>query len=147
MSHLHFTGSLSLAFALYGALHALALSLSVRVRQAIWREGLFVVSAAALCVLTFHFGSVGRESSAGLYFALGLSAVIGAVSYGTLIRLSGMYALTIRKLAAIATGCMFAALVSLFTASHCHFLGSWWLAVLWWFTFSGGLWYFDRRHS
>jgi FtsH-binding integral membrane protein len=64
-----------------------------------------------------------------------------------LIRLSGIYALTIGQLAAIAAGCVLAAYVSLFTASHSPFLGPWWLAVLWWFTFSGGLWYFDRRHG
>jgi hypothetical protein len=41
---------------------------------------------------------------------------------------------------------MFAALAGLWTATHAHYLGSWWLAVPWWFTFSSGLWYFDRRH-
>ncbi len=153
MSQLHFTGNLSVAFAEYGALHAVALALAVRSRQEIWRKCLFIVFAAVLCVMTFHFGSVATEQSAalpgkvGLYTPLGLSAFIGAASYGALIRLSGIYALTIGELAVIAAGCVLAAYVSLFTASHFHFLGSWWLAVLWWFTFSGGLWYFDRRRG
>jgi hypothetical protein len=153
MSQLHLTGNLSGAFALYGALHAVALVLAVRSRQEVWRKCLFVGFAAALCVMTFHFGSIAREQSAalpgkvGLYSPLGLSAFIGAASYGSLIRLSGIYALTIAEVAAIAAGCVFAAYFSLFTASHFHFLGSWWLAVLWWFTFSVGLWYFDRRHG
>lgn len=153
MSQLHLTGNLSVAFALYGALHAVALVFAVRSRQEIWRKCLFIGVAAALCVMTFHFGSVAREQSAalpgkvGLYSPLGLSAFIGAASYGTLIRLSGIYALTMGELAAIAAGCAFAAYFSLFTASHFHFLSSWWLAVPWWFTFSGGLWYFDPRHG
>ena len=153
MSQLHLTGNLSAAFALYGALHAVAPVLAVRSRQEIWRKCLFIGVAAALCVMTFHFGSVAREQSAalpgkvGLYSPLGLSAFIGAASYGTLIRLSGIYALTMGELAAIAAGCAFAAYFSLFTASHFHFLSSWWLAVPWWFTFSGGLWYFDPRHG
>ena len=153
MGRLHLTGNLSVAFALYGALHAMALVLAVRSRQEIWRKCLFIGFAAALCVMTFHFGSIAREQSAalpgkvGLYSPLGLSAFIGAASYGTLIRLSGIYALTIGEFAAIAAGCVLAAYVSLFTASHFHFLGPWWFAVLWWFAFSGGLWYFDRRHG
>jgi hypothetical protein len=151
LSRLHLTGNLSVFFALCGALHAVALVLAVRVRQAIWKKCLFIVMAAALCVMTFEIGTLGRQltlpGNIGLYSLLGLSAVIGAASYGTLIRLSGMYALTVRELAAIAMGCMFAAFAGLITVSHFHFLGSWWLAALWWFTFSGGLWYFDQRHN
>ena len=117
-----------------GALHAVALVLAVRVLQAIWRDSLFIVIAAALCVITFQLGTIERRATLpgniGLYSVLGLSAVIGAASYGTLIRLTGMCALTIREIAAIAVGCMFAAFAGLLTLSHFHFLGSWWLAAL-----------------
>ena len=150
MSRLHPAGDLSISFALYGALHALALVLAVRRHPTIWGKCLFIALAAALCVLTFRLGAVAREpfgavpGNVAFYTLLGLSSVVGAASYAALIRLSGWYALTITEVAAIAAGCMLAAFVSLFTASHFHALGAWWFAVLWWFTFSGGLWYFDR---
>jgi hypothetical protein len=151
VSRLHLTGSFPVSFALYGSLHASALVLALRARQAIWRKCLFIVIAASLSVMTLRFGIIGRQLSGtppgivGLYSLLGLSAVIGAVTYGILIRLFGMYALTRGSLAAIAVGCMLAAFVALFTVSHFHFLGPWWFAVLWWYAFSGGLWYFDQR--
>ena len=150
MSRLHLPGDLSISFALYGALHASALVLAVRGHPTIWSKCLLVVFAAALCVLTFRFGAAARElfgavpGNVAFYSLLGLSSIIGAASYAILIRLSGLYALTMIEFAAIAAGCMLAAFVSLFTASHFHALGAWWFALLWWFTFSGGLWYFDR---
>jgi hypothetical protein len=155
MSRLHLAGSLSLSvsFALYGALHASALVLTLRARHAIWRKCLFIVIAASLSVVTLRFGIFGRQLSlvlpgiAGLYSLLGLSAAIGAVAYGVLIRLFGMWALTAGSLAAIAVGCVLAEIVALSTARHFHFLGPWWLAVLWWYAFSGGLWYLDQRHQ
>jgi hypothetical protein len=152
VSRLHLTGSLPVSFALYGLLHALALVLALRARQAIWRRCLFIVIAASLSVMTLRFGLFGRQLSGappgivGLYSLLGLAAAIGAVAYGILIRLFGMYALTAASLAAIAVGCVLAAFVALFTVSHFHFFGPWWLAVLWWYAFSGALWYFDQRH-
>jgi hypothetical protein len=152
VSRLHLTGSLSVSFALYGSLHASALVLALRARQPIWRGCLFIVIAASLSVMTLRFGIFGRQLSGtppgtvGLYSLLGLAAVIGAVAYGILIRLFGMYALTTGSLAAIAVGCVLAAFVAYFTVSHFHFLGPWWLAVLWWYAFSGGLWYFDQWH-
>jgi hypothetical protein len=150
MSRLHPTVDPSISFALYGALHALALVLALRGHPTIWGKCLLIAFAAALCVLSFRFGAAARElfgavpGNVAFYALLGLSSIIGAASYAILIRLSGLYALTITEIAAIAACCMLAAFVSLFTASHFHALGAWWFAVLWWFTFSGGLWYFDR---
>jgi len=81
----------------------------------------------------------------GVYTVLGFSAVLGAVTYGMLIRLFSLYKLTAGSLAAISIGCMSASFLALATLSHIHFLGRWWLAVLWWYAFSGGLWYCDRH--
>jgi hypothetical protein len=150
MSRLLPTGDLSISFALYGALHAFALVLTVRGHSTIWGKCLFIAFAAALCVLTFRFGAAARElfgavpGNFAFYSLLGLSSIIGAASYAILIRLSGLYVLTIAEIAAIAAGCMLAAFTGVLTASHFHALGAWWFAILWWFTFSGGLWYFDR---
>lgn len=150
LNRLHPAGDLSISFALYGALHASALVLAVRGHPTVWGKCLFIAFAASLCVLTFRFAAVAREllgavpGGVAFYALLGLSSIIGAASYAILIRLSGWYALTITEIGAIAAGCMLAAFASLFTTSHFHALGAWSFAVLWWFTFSGGLWYFDR---
>jgi hypothetical protein len=152
-SQLHLSSNLSLSFALYGALHASALMLSLRARQTIWRQCLFIALSASLSATTLHMGIFGGQLSEGLpgslapYALIGFSAVIGAVSYGLIIRLFRFYTLTARALAEIAIGCMLASFLALFTLSHEHSLGAWWLAVLWWYAFSGGLWNCDRRQQ
>jgi len=144
---------LSLTFACYGALHALALVLSLNARQSAGRSCLFVVAAAALSAMTFHVGMLGTHLLTGLvqnaepYAALGVAAVTGAVIYGISIRICGLYKLTAGALAAISIGCLSASLLALFTLSRFHVLGSWWLAVFWWYAFSGGLWFCDRRQD
>jgi hypothetical protein len=146
-------GDLSVSFALYGALHASALVLSLRARQPIARSGLFVAVAAALCLLTLRVGIVGRHlfgalpGTLALYTALGLAAVTGALTYGILIRLAGIFPMTLGGLGAISLGCLSAAFLALFTARLFRVSGPWWLAMLWWYAYSGGLWYFDQRHS
>ena len=146
----HLPSDLDASFALYGALHASALMLTLRARQPIWRRCLFVIAAAGLSVTALRAGILGRHLSvalagnAGLYVALGFSAVAGAVIYGIQIRLFGISLITLGSLAAISLGCMLAAFLALFTGSRFQFLGPWWLATLWWLAFSGGLWYFDE---
>ena len=149
MSWTHLSSDLNASFALYGALHASALVLTLRARQSLWRKCLFVAIAAGLCLITLRVGLFGRRLSAtlpgnpGLYAALGFSAVTGALIYAISIRLLAISALTLRSLAVISVGCMLATFVALLTGSHFHYLGPWWLAVLWWHAFSGGLWYVD----
>jgi hypothetical protein len=149
----HIPSDLNTSFALYGALHASALALTLRARQPIWQKCLFVTIAAGLSVMTVRVGIVGRHLSealpgnAGLYAALGFSAVTGALIYGVLVRLFWVSAITPSSLAAISLSCLLATLLALFTGNYFHVLGPWWLAVLWWYAFSGALWYGDQRHK
>lgn len=145
--------NVSLSFALYGGLHALALVIALRARQPPWRMALFVGVAAVISVLTLQAGLLALQllgSLSGnfrLYAALGFAAMLGALAYGILIRQLKMYPLPASALALISLGCVAAAYVGFFTLAHGHALGRWWLAVLWWYAFSAGLWYFDRRAS
>jgi hypothetical protein len=153
MTRLHLLTDLNVCFAVYGALHASALILALRASQLLWRRCLFVVIAAALSVMALHIGLLGGHlfgtlpGNAALYMVLGFSAVIGALAYGILIRRFGLVELTMAGLALISAGCMLAAFVAFYTLAHSHSLGRWWLAVLWWYAFSGGLWFCERRQN
>src|SRR6202044_1819989 len=151
ISRLHLLSNLDASFALYGALHAAALVLSLGTRRLAWRQCLFIVLAAGLCVMTLHVGiwimhCLGRlPGNVGLYTALGAAAWTGAVTYGIAARLWGLRRLKPRSPAVIGLGCAAATYAAFLTLGHFHSLGRWWLPVLWWFAFSGGLWYHDRR--
>jgi hypothetical protein len=151
ISRLHLLSNLDASFALYGALHAAALVLSLGTRPSGWRQCLFIVIAAALCNMTLHLGIwvmhfLGRlPDNIGLYTALGVTAWVGAVTYGISIRLWGIRRLKPRSLALIGLGCALATYAAFLSLGHFHSLGRWWLPMLWWFAFSGGLWYHDRR--
>jgi hypothetical protein len=152
-TRLHLLTDLIVCFAVYGALHAGSLVLTLQARQPAWRSCLFVLGAAALSVMTLRIGMFGGRLSGTLsaniaiYAVLGISAVTGAAAYGILIRLFGIYMLTPRWLAVIALVCLLATYVAFFALTHSHSLGRWWLAVWWWYAFSGGLWYCDRRQN
>lgn len=144
-------GNVSFCIAVYGTLHALALMLALRARQPPWRMTLFIVMAAALSVVNLQAGFIvlrlfgGLHANAALYSALGFSAMIGALAYGMLIRQFKFCDLPAAALAMISGGCLAAAYLALFLLAHFQALGRWWLAVLWWYAFSGGLWYWERR--
>lgn len=153
ISGLHLSTDLFASFALYGALHSTALVVALRARRSIWKMCLFIALAAALSAITLRAGIFAGQLSAALarniapYAVLGLSAAAGAAAYGILIRLFGIYELSPSSLTVVAFGCMLATWAALFALAHIHALGPWWLAVLWWHAFSGGLWYFDRRQN
>jgi hypothetical protein len=150
-SRFSFPASLSVAFALYGALHATALILSFHVPPPVGRSSLFIATAAILSATMFHLGLLGSHLSArmpggaGLYVVLGFASVTGALSYGVCIRMFRLYRLKAATLAMISLGCVSASCLALFTLTVFPFLGPWWLAVLWWYALSGGLWFWDRR--
>jgi hypothetical protein len=152
-SRLSFPASLSVAFALYGALHATALLLGFRVPPPMGRSIPFVVTAAILSAMMFHLGILGTHVSArtpggaGPYVVLGVASAGGALTYGLSIRMFGLYRLTAAALSMISLVCVSASCLSLFTLTLFPFLGPWWLAVFWWHAFSGGLWFCDRRQE
>lgn len=151
IAQLHLAIERSFSFALYGALHAAALSIALRARRPLWRKCLFIAAAAALSAMTLHFGIVAGQlldtsrGNAALYAVLGFCGALGAAAYAVLIHLSGLYELTWRSFAVLCVNCMLAACAAFSTLARFHSLGQWWLAVLWWYAFSGGLWYFDKR--
>jgi hypothetical protein len=151
MARLRISMDLFASFAMYGALHATALVLALRARQPLWRCGLFIALAAGLSVMTLRVGLFTAQRSGAipaniaLYAVFGFSAMAGAVAYAILIRLIGIFELTLRELALISCGCAVAADVAYVILAQIPSLGRWWLAVLWWFAFSSGLWYCDQR--
>ena len=151
ITRLHVLGNLDVSFALYGALHAAALVLSLKAHTSVWRQCLFIVLAAGLCVLTLHVGMRvmhllgGLPGNLGLYMALGTAAWTGAMTYGISMRLWRIHRLTLRALAVIGLGCVLATYAAFLALAHFHSLGRWSLPVFWWFAFSGGLWYRDRH--
>jgi hypothetical protein len=152
-SRFSFPASLSVAFALYGALHATALILSFQAPPPVGRSGLFIATAAVLSAMMFHLGLLGSHLSArmpagaGAYVVLGFASAAGALTYGISIRIFRLHRLTAVTLAMISLGCVSASCVALFILTLFPFLGPWWLAVLWWYAFSGGLWLCDRRQE
>jgi hypothetical protein len=152
-AHLPLASNVPLSFAMYGGLHALALVVALRAPQPPWRMALFIGVAAALSVLTLRAGLIGLQllgslpGNSRLYAALGFAAMLGALAYGILIRQLKMHPMPAGALVLIPLGCVAAAYAGFFTLAQGHALGRWWLAVLWWYAFSAGLWYFDRRPS
>jgi hypothetical protein len=152
-SRVSFPAGLSVAFALYGGLHATALLLSLRVPPALGRSVPFIVTTAVLSAIMFHLGILGTHLAArlpgtmGAYVVLGFASVAGALTYGISIRMFGLYRLTLAALSMISLGCASASCLALFTVTLFPFLGPWWVAVLWWYAFSGGLWFCDPRQE
>jgi hypothetical protein len=146
-----FDDPLLTTFALSGAIHAVALVLALRAAQTPLRKGLFVAIAAAMSVMTLYIGIAGLvlfavlPGNERLYMVLGLCAVSGAIAYGLLIRGFWMKTFSTRFILAIAAACLPAAFIAFFVRGYLQFLEGWWLAAVWWFAFSGGLWYFDTR--
>jgi hypothetical protein len=136
-------------FAINGAVHASSLALSLRTPITIVRKLLFIALAAVLSVFTLYIGIVGLvlfavlPATERLYFVLGLCAVSGAITYALLIRLFWFKKFPSRSILAMAVACMFAVFGGFFARTHFEALDGWALAGVWWFAFSGGLWYFD----
>ncbi|MDP9008369.1 MAG: hypothetical protein M3N91_06625 [Pseudomonadota bacterium] len=145
--------ALIVSFAINGALHASALVLTLRAPESLRRKASFVAIAVALSVLTLYVGIIGLvlfavlPATERLYVVLGVCALSGAITYGSLIRLFWMRNLSSRLILAMSVLCLLATSLAFFARTYTELLGSWWLAAAWWFAFSGGLWYFDTRRE
>jgi hypothetical protein len=143
--------SLIVSFAISGALHACAVLLALRSPQTWVRKCCFVGLAAALSVFTMYVGIIGLvlfavvPGNERLYMVLGLCSLTGAITYGSLIRLFWIRNFSSRLILAMAVLCVPATLLGFFAKTHADFLGGWWLAAVWWFAFSGALWFFDTH--
>ena len=143
--------SLLASFAINGALHALSLSLALRAPQKNLHKATFIAIAAALSVFTMYVGIIGLVLFAAvpgngrLYMVLGLCSLSGAITYGSLIRIFWIRKFSPRLILGLAFLCLLATSLAFFARAYFPALGGWWLTAVWWFAFSGGLWFFDTH--
>jgi hypothetical protein len=141
------------SFAIYGALHASVLAASLRDRQPLVRQILFVAIAALVCMLTARLGLFGMRfagklpSFAGPVLLLAAVSGVGALGYGLLIRLFWIRDLSLHVFGITAIFCILAECAALIVGNHYQVLGGLWLAIPWWFAFSAGLCYYEHRRS
>jgi hypothetical protein len=141
------------AFAIYGALHASLLAASLRDRQPLGLQILFVAIAALVCMLIARLGLygirvAGRLSGiAGPLLLLGVLSGVGALGYGILIRQFWIRDLSLDAFGITAFFCVLAVCAALIVGNHYQVLGGLWLAIPWWFAFSAGLCYYENRRS
>jgi hypothetical protein len=139
-----------LGVAVYGALHAAALVATLKDRRPGWRQAAFVVGAAILCVLAARLGIYGLRfvralpNVEGPLLMLALAAGAGALAYGILIRSVLNFSFPPLLMLLTSSGCVVATLAAFVTGRSYPGLGGLWLAVAWWFAFSGGLRYAER---
>lgn len=139
------------SFAINGALHALSLSVALRSPQSVLRKSAFIALAAAFSVFTMYVGIIGLvlfavvPGNERLYMVLGLCSLTGAITYGSLIRMFWIRKFPPRCILGMAFVCLLATSLAFFIRGYSEFLGGWWLASVWWFAFSGGLWFFDTH--
>jgi hypothetical protein len=135
---------IALAFAGYGALHGAALALCLRPRPARWRAPAFVAAASILSGSLARLGLLaapllarsGVAMAASLVVAL--SAFVGALGYGVLLRCLLRYRLAAGPLVMIAFACVFAVSAALVLMRQYPLGGTAWVAILWWLAFSAG---------
>jgi hypothetical protein len=141
--------------AIYGALHAIALTGALDVTATLRRKSLFILLAAALDVAALYVGifSLGLLGAAPIgmgaraYLAFGICSISGAICYGLLIRRFWLPSLTPRPIARISLGCLVASLLALLLEQSSGMSALWGLAAAWWLAFSSGLWIFARAVS
>lgn len=139
------------AFGLYGAMHAAALALCLRAAQPPSRKLLFVLLASLISLSIAFLGVRAAPLAAmpwgfsGLRTILAAASILGALGYGWLMRAFGLIALGWASLAALAIACALATGAAFTVGMRSLSLGSASLAVAWWLSFSGVMWWLDAR--
>jgi hypothetical protein len=142
---------IALTFGMYGALHSLALMVSSRARLEPTAKFLFVVCAAVLSASSAAMTLYGARflewapSTASPALLLAMSSGIGALTYAWLIRRFWIAELQYGAIAAIGVVCVAASLLVLATEALPRTSNGLWIAVPWWFAFSAGLRFCDRK--
>lgn len=132
-----------------GALHALAVVLSLRPPASWWSRLAFVAAAAALSVAALFGGIavadlVGLRGFASFYVALAATAAIGAVLYRFLVRVFWARFLAPRDLLLTAGACVAATFGAAVLNTVVPRLRDVLMPLFWWCAFSACLWWADR---
>lgn len=149
------TASLLPNAAIYGALHAAALTGALNRAAPLRRKSLFILAAAVLDVAALYAGILGLAllSAAALrlsvraYVAFGVCSMVGSILYGFLIRIFWLPELTPRPILQISIGCLLATMSALSIENLSGRSSLWVLAAAWWCAFSAGLWLVGRTHT
>ena len=135
-------------FALYGAVHALALVTSLKAWRSLERRTAFVAVATALSLSTASLSLSLLRRTWGVQSALPIliaAAALGALAYAGTIR--RLLELSLAPRTAVLTSAACAAVVAAvypWVKHHPTGLG---LAIPWWLAFSGALWLRDARRA
>jgi len=150
MAHLDLFGTAALLpnAAIYGALHAAALTGALNTKAPLARKTGFILAAAALDVAALYGGIFGLTllSAAALplraraYIAFGVCALFGATLYGILIRVFWLPDMRPRSIVQISMGCLMVTMLALLIENLSGTSSLWVLAAAWWCAFSTGLW-------
>jgi hypothetical protein len=138
-------------FGLYGALHSIALTASLRARGSAAGKLLFVSCATVLSAANAAMGLYSARflgsvpSLARPVLLLAISAGLGAIGYAWLVRRFWFADLAYGAIAAIGVGCVAASLIVGVSGAVPATSDGLWVAVAWWLAFSAGLAFCDRE--
>ncbi len=137
------------SFGLYGALHALAVVVSLRQSKPLLHKLAFIIITSALSVLSVVLGVRGSHligalpGGVGPSLLLALSSAFGAASYAALVKGFWIDDLSPWAMATLVACCVSATLIAARIDGVPKSPDGLWLALPWWFAFSGVLWCYD----
>jgi hypothetical protein len=135
-------------FAIYGALHALALVSSLRARPSLGRQITFIAAAAAISLATAWLTLllVRRMSNlSGPVPILIAAAALGALAYASAMRRVLGLCVALRSAVLASSACALAVVAAYLCVRHVPSAAGLGIAVAWWAAFSLALWLQDAR--